>query len=251
MAAWHCASEPADTFWHDRAAGRLGDTGPVPFQPASQRPQIHRDLAREVCDSGLVDLLDRSSGWVRSGLGSGDLLAVLTLAAAEKLLDARRDLEGKTAWNFVVLATLAKRVAEEGQGNPESWVQAAALVNLFPTGEAEDRPRPAPLKASPADPALALLDAILDGEPLPAMALADRLLAEDGPEALLKVLAEAAAGNDPGFNYSHQILAVAAAADLAPLQALAKSLANGQGSSDLGRLADAALASHRSVSPID
>ena len=68
---------------------------------------------------------------------------------------------------------------------------------------------------------------------------------------MLRVLAEAAAANDPVFNHSQQILAVAAAADLlehlpdhareAVLEALAKSLANAQGSSDLGRLADAAL----------
>jgi len=251
MAAWHCAAEPADSFWHDRAAGRLGDTSPVPHRPAGQSPATHRALAREICDSGLVDLLDRSSGWVRSGLGSGDLLAVLALAAAEKQLDARRDLEGKTSWNFAVLATLAKRVAEEGQGAPESWVQAAALVNLFPTGEEADRPQPVPPRQAPGDLAAGLLDAILDGEPLAAMALADELLGGEGVDAALKVLAEAASANDPVFNHSHQVLAVAAAADLAPhlpeharaamLQALAKSLANGQGSSDLGRLADAAL----------
>jgi hypothetical protein len=83
------------------------------------------------------------------------------------------------------------------------------------------------------------------------MALARALLERDGPEPVLRALAEAAADNDPAFNYSHQALAVAAAADLAPrlpepvreavLLAMAKSLANGQGSSDLGRLADSAL----------
>jgi hypothetical protein len=251
MAAWHCASEPFDTFWHDRAASRLGEVRPVPFRAADQEPARHRQLARELCDAGLVELLDRSSEWVRSGLGSGDLLAVLALAAAEKLLDARRDLEGKTAWNLAVLATLAKRAAEEGQSTPESWVQAAALVNLFPTGEEADRPLPKAPRQAPADLAMGLLDAILDGEPEVAMSLAAGLLAQAGPEAVLKALAEAAADNDPVFNYSHQVLAVAAAADLcghlpehareAVLVALAKSLANAQGSADLGRLADKAL----------
>ena len=99
--------------------------------------------------------------------------------------------------------------------------------------------------------AAGLLDAILDGEPEPAMALAQALLDRDGPEPALRTLAEAAAANDPAFNHSHQVLAAAAAADLLPMLprhardavvvALAKSLANGQGSSDLGRLADAAL----------
>jgi hypothetical protein len=69
---------------------------------------------------------------------------------------------------------------------------------------------------------------------------------------VLRVLAEAASRNDPAFNHAHQVLAVAAAADLAPtlaagarealLVALAKNLANSQGSGDLGRLADRALA---------
>ena len=252
VAAWHCASEPFDTFWHDRAAHRLGDALPVPFRRAELEAPEHRAIAREICDSGLVELLDRFSAPVRSGMGSGDLLAALALAAAEKQLDARRDLEGKTLWNFVFLASLAGREAEAGQGRPESWVQAAALVNLFPTGEDEDRPQPVPPGNRPGDLAEGLLDAILDGEPLQAMALARDLLVRDGPEPVLRVLAEAAANNDPVFNHSHQILAVAAVADLLPqlparvhepvLLALAKALGNGQGSSDLGRLADAALA---------
>ena len=83
------------------------------------------------------------------------------------------------------------------------------------------------------------------------MGLAGLLLEREGPEPALRVLAEAAADNDPAFNHSHQILAVAAVADLLPhlpehareavLVAMAKALANGQGSSDLGRQAGAAL----------
>jgi hypothetical protein len=71
-------------------------------------------------------------------------------------------------------------------------------------------------------------------------------------EAALAALAEAATRNDPTFNHAHQVLAVAAAADLLPhlppfaqealLAALAKNLANSQGSGDLGRQADRALA---------
>src|SRR5208283_5055745 len=138
-----------------------------------------------------------------------------------------------------------------GASTPAAWVQAGALVNLFPTGEEEDRPRPAPPRNPPPDLAAGLLDAVLDGEPEPAMALAQALLDRDGPDPALRTLAEAAAANDPAFNHSHQVLAAAAAADLLPMLpphardavvvALAKSLANGQGSSDLGRLADAAL----------
>jgi hypothetical protein len=251
LAAWQCASEPFDTFWHDRACHRLGEAAPVPAGAPVLEPGAHLALAREVCDAGLVDLLDRFSARVKAGGASGDLLAALALAAAEKQLDARRDLEGKTSWNFLYLAALAGRTRESGATAPASWVQAAALVNLFPTGEAEDRPRPVPPPSWPQDLGAGLLDAVLDGEPLAAMALARELLGRDGPGPVLKALAEAAAANDPGFNHSQQVLAVAAAADLlehlpphaleAVLEALAKSLANAQGSSDLGRLADAAL----------
>jgi len=250
VSAWLCASEPFDTFWHDRARRRLADAPPLPYRPAAADTASHRALAREVCDAGLVALLDGFSAQARAAAGSGDLLAALALAAAEKQLDARRDLEAKTSWNFVVLASLAQRAAEAGQSDPAHWVQVAALVNLFPSGEPEDRPQ-APERPASGDPAAGLLDAILDGEPLPAMALARELQARGGPEPVLRVLAEAAADNDPAFNQSHQLLAVAAAAELLPrlpepagaavLEALAKALGNGQGSSDLGRLADAAL----------
>jgi hypothetical protein len=180
---------------------------------------------------------------LKSGLTAGDLRTALVLAASEKQLDARRDLEGKTAWNFVYLSTL---------GGPAitatTWCQAAALVNLFPTDEPEARIRPRDLNSPSAE---ALLEAILDGEVVPAMSHG-RALAEAGEgKAVLQVLAEAATRNDPAFNHAHQVLAVAAAADLVPqlppfaqaamLVSLAKSLANSQGSGDLGTMADHAL----------
>ncbi|BDU73258.1 hypothetical protein [Mesoterricola silvestris] len=251
LAAYLCASEPFDTFWHQRAARRLEGVPPVPHRAPEAEAAAHAQAAREICDAGLVDLLDSFSLRVRAGAGDGDLLAALVLAASEKQLDARRDLEGKTSWNFVYLAHLAKRSAGTGPLAPETWVQGAALVNLFPTDEEEDRPRAVPPRTPAADPATGLLDAILDGEPLQAMFHAGALLEQGNEAAVLGLLAEAASTNDPAFNHSHQILAVAAAADLAPhlpgqvraamLTALAKSLANGQGSTDLGRLAQKAL----------
>jgi hypothetical protein len=255
LAAWLGASEPFDTFWHQRAAKRLEGITRVPHGPCVAQPQALEAAAREICDAGLVDLLDAFALKVRAGAPSLELLAQLALAASEKQLDARRDLEGKTSWNFVYLAHLAKRGAQGGALAPESWVQAAALVNLFPTDEAEDRPRPAPPRQGTANLALGpdagLLEAILDAEPLQAMWFAGELMAQGGAGPVLGVLAEAAATNDPGFNHSSQVLAVAAADELLPnlpefvqramLVALAKALANGQGSSDLGRLADRAL----------
>jgi len=251
LTAWLGAVEPRDTFWHDRAARRLGDAPPVPFGPAAPEGPARRAGVREICDSGLVDLLDHFTGRVVAPGGSGELLAMLVAAAAEKQLDARRDLEGRTAWTFAFLAAVGLDAAEGFAPAAATWVQAAALVNLFPTGEEEERPGPVPPRTPVAEPGAALLEAVLDGEPPQAMFLAGALGAADGPGAVLRVLAEAASLNDPSFNHSHQLLAVAAGADLLPLvpgsvqaalvEALAKFLANAQGSSDLGRLADAAL----------
>ncbi len=213
LTAWLGATEPVDAFWHQRSVARLGETPDfrVPEREAGTDEAAHRGGAREVCDAGLVELLDRWTGRLRGGAGSGDLLSMLVLAASEKQLDARRDLEGKTSWNFVYLATHALRQAPGG--DPHLWSQAAALVNLFPTDEAEGRVAPQP----PRDSGATLLDAILDAEPPQAMALAARMYADRGPEAVLEVLAEAATSNDPAFNHSHQLLAHAAAAGLLPL----------------------------------
>jgi hypothetical protein len=245
LTAWIAAS-PADTFWHQRAARRLeGEALAVPFGSAVRDEAHHRAGAREICDLGLVDLLDRLAARLRAGEGGGDLLAMLVLAASEKQLDARRDLEGKTSWNFVYLATQAMRRA--GTGEPTPWAQAAALVNLFPTDEEEGRVVPVAPKA----PAAGLLDAILDAEPAEAMHLAREAFRKGGAGAVLPDLAAAAVQNDPAFNHAHQVMAVAAAADLVPLlpdhareallMAQAKSLANSQGGGDLGRLAAQAL----------
>jgi hypothetical protein len=246
ITAWLAAAEPVDTFWRQRSAKRLGDVPDfqVPEAAPASAPEPHQEGLRELCDLGLVALLDRWTARLGAGAGSGDLLAMLVLAAAEKQLDARRDLEGKTSWNFVYLATHALHQTAD----PHAWSQAAALVNLFPTDEAEDRIQPNPSTAT-------LLDAVLDVEPQEAMFLASKQFDEQGPEAVLAQLAEAATDNDPSFNHSHQTLAVAAGADLLPLlpahaqrallAALAKSLANSQGSADLGRLADRELRGFR------
>lgn len=245
LAGWLGAVEPVDLFWRQRSQKRLGEEATFRVPAGAGAPVDLPALQRLVCDRGLVELLDRWTAHLKAGAGGGDLLTALVLAASEKQLDARRDLEGKTSWTFVYLAMHALHQAPGG--DPHLWTQAAALVNLFPTDEAEDRVRP----ALPKDPQAALLDAVLDGEPPQAMGLALRDLEAHGPDAVLRTLAEVATHNDPSFNHSHQLLAVAAAADLLALiasdaqagllVALAKSLANSQGSADLGRLADRAL----------
>ena len=241
LAAW-LAATPEDTFWARRAAKRLVDGEvSVPWLPATLDGKGLAPQVRDLCDLGLVALLDRFTARVAAGQGAGDLLAALVLAASEKQLDARRDLEGKTAWAFVYLAGLART----RPADPRIWCQAAALVNLFPTDEPDGRIRAA--KRGTADVG-SLLEAVLDAEPAPAMGCAAALIEQGQGDEVLKVLAEASTQNDPAFNHAQQLLAVAAAADLLPhlpppaqgamLVSLAKSLANSQGSGDLGRLAD-------------
>ena len=245
LAAW-LAATPEDTFWARRAAKRLVDVDvAVPWAPAFLDGEGLAPQVRDICDLGLVALLDALMARLKSGQGAGDALSALVLAAAEKQLDARRDLEGKTAWALVYLASLTRT----RPADPRVWCQAAALVNLFPTDEPEERISPAEGSAANAE---ALLEAILDAEPEAAMGYASALVAQGRDEEVLKSLAEASTRNDPTFNHAHQVLAVAAAADLLPclppfvqkglLVALAKSLANSQGSGDLGTLADRALA---------
>ncbi len=244
LAAW-VAATVEDTFWARRAAKRLAEVDlTVAWGHLTLTEEALAEQVREVCDLGLVALLDSLAARLRAGQGAADTLAMLVLAASEKQLDARRDLEGKTAWTFAYLATLARTRPTD----PRVWCQAAALVNLFPTDEEEGRLRPAAV----AEPTAAgLTDAVLDVEPPLAMGHAQGLVRAGQGEAALAALAEAATRNDPTFNHAHQLLAVAAAADLLPhlpagaaealLVALAKSLANSQGSGDLGQLADKAL----------
>ena len=240
LTAWLAASEPEDRFWAKRAAARIGEDFVVP-----ETGPLFADgdaATREICDLGLVELLNAFTARLKAGASQSALLDALVRAASEKQLDARRDLEGKTSWSFSYLATLASAQAADGK----AWCQAAALVNLFPTDEIAGRVEPKAPSGQATE--AALMDAILDSEPEQAMGLAAALDADSA----LRALAEAASQNDPAFNHSHHLLAVAAAADLAPrlsiearavmFAAIAKSLANSQGSSDLGRKADKAFA---------
>jgi hypothetical protein len=244
LAAW-VAATTEDTFWARRAAKRLvGADLSVPWSAPTLPAEALATQVREICDLGLVGLLDRLAVRLKGGQGAGDTLAVLVLAAAEKQLDARRDLEGKTAWTFAYLASLVRTRPTDAR----VWCQAAALVNLFPTDEPEARVRPS---ATPEASGEGLLNTVLDLEPALAMGQAQGLARAGQGDAAMRALAEAATLNDPTFNHAHQLLAVAAATDLlehlppvaqeAMLVALAKNLANSQGSGDLGRLADRAL----------
>jgi hypothetical protein len=244
VAAW-LAATPSDAFWNQRAAKRLDLDLRVPFEREIDDASLQESV-RELCDLGLVELLDRWSERLKRGMSGHACLGALVLAASEKQLDARRDLEGKTSWNFVYLATQALEQAP--LGDPRHWCQAAALINLFPTDEEEGRVKGI-VKGEVS--ATALLDALLDSEPSLALGLADAVFESEGGDSVLRSLAEAASQNDPVFNHSHQLMMIAAAADLLPLlpiaaqrtmlSAMAKSLANSQGSSDLARLAERAL----------
>lgn len=241
LAAWFGATEPVDVFWSQRAAKRLGQgaAGPRPGPPVLG---VGERSARveELCEAGLVALLDAVCTWIRQGISRDDLLAILVQAAAERLLDARRDLEGKTGWPLIYLSSLARRL----ELHPEPWAQAAALVNFFPGEDAEARIQAQPV-ASASD--AGLREAILDSEPERALGQARAL----PPARSLPVLAEVVALNDPAFNQGLQALSLAAAAELLPLLpgdvqvlllgALAKSYANSQGSGDLGDRAEREL----------
>lgn len=246
-AAWMAASEPVDTYWHQRMVHRLaGWSAPVP-QGTNQDLEDHRRLAEVVDAQGLVATLDAVAAAVKAGWGRGDLLAALVQAAAWKLLDARPDMEGKTGWTLVYLATLG---AWPGAEDPALWGQAAALVNLYPSEAVEDRLQPRPCDPGP-DPLRELEESVLDGEPERALDRANTVWVAVGAEGLLRVLAATAAANDPGLDQGGQVLTLAAAADLLPaltgpvqaqlLEALAKSLANSQTSGELGVQADRAL----------
>lgn len=244
QAAWMAAT-PEDAFWHRRASTRIPEGVRPTEGPAVWNDETREAFRREVCDLGLVELFNRLGSRFQDPPAFADLVDGLVSAACEKLLDARRDLEGKTGWCLVHLANLAVP-----PGDARHLAQAAALVNLFPTDEAEGRIRPLTCEGRPGPPQLT--DAILDAEPARAMGLALALAETSGASSVLASLAEAASANDPAFNHAHQMLLVAAAADLLPrlredtakelLAAVAKSLANSQGSGDLGRLAEKALA---------
>jgi hypothetical protein len=255
LVAWLAATQE-DTFWCRRAARRLEGAEPR-VVPGSARGAAGegdvRELeaaVREICDLGLVGLMAAFTDRLKRGTPAEALLSALALAAAEKVRDARRDLEGKTAWIFVYLAMLAETHAEDAR----TWAQAAALVNLFPTDEVDERMQPRPAAAPSAE---GLLNAVLDAEAPEAMGQAQGLCRLGQAEAALRALAAAATFNDPSFNHASHLLAVASVADLLPavpgqvreavLVALAKNLANSQGSGDLGRLADRALAGRKEL----
>jgi len=252
ISAWLAAAEPCDTFWFKRIRQRL-EAGAGFLAEAAADLEAPVRLSRIICEAGLVELLNTVAASLREDLSRADLETALVLAAASKQADARRDLEGKTAWNFVYLAALNGYA----QG-PEPWIQAAALINLFPSEEETSRLKPRPPRQASPDPGpasvhthQALLEAVLDGEAPEAMHLALQLIQGGEAAGVLRILAEAAALNDPAFNHSHQILAVASIAELLPrgpeglasivLPSLAKLLANGQGSCELGRRAEAEL----------
>jgi len=240
ISAWLGASQPVDLFWQARIQKRLGEH-PASL-PEGAGALGESSLARGICEWGLVELLDGMALAVRNGISRGEFLVNLAQAAISKQLDARRELEGKTSWNFVYLAS----VAEVAPADALAWCRAAALVNLFPSGEEEQCLQPRAPKAG-----ASLLELILDGEVREAMFLAEACYQTQSVEALLKALAEAVMEDDPHGHYGYPLLALASAADWLPalpgerqktmLIALAKLLANARGSCDLANRASAAL----------
>lgn len=239
LAAWLGASEPSDLFWQKRILKRLGDPAP---RLASGRVGQPEELARLICQEGLVGLLDGLAAGIRAGATREDLLLALASAAASKQRDAGRELEGKTSWSFVFLASMAALDLDAA-----AWCRAAALVNLFPSLEPGRCVQPREPRRE-----TSLREAILDGEVAEALFLARACFEAQGAEALLRMLCEAAAEDDPHGNHAHPVLALAACVELLPelprglqgevLVSLAKSLAHARGSCDLSNRASSALA---------
>lgn len=188
-----CAAIPTDTNWYQRALKRL--EGPLP-------PGSPKDPVRVLCEGGLVEVLDHFGGLVRR---KEPVLGFLVEGAARKLLEAGRELQGRTSWLFVYLATLPGSAQAQ-------WLQAAALVNFFPS---EDW---ASLESEEGEADIqALQEAMLDAEPDETRRIALALLAREDPLDLMPVLAEAVASSDPMNDGGHRLLAAAAVAELLPL----------------------------------
>lgn len=217
-----------DTFWHRLATRKLEAPDVIPTEAA---------MVEVLLEGGVVETMECLVAHLREGHPPSALLEPLMEAACFRLLDADRELEAKTTWLLVYLAALA----EAQPTDPRPWLQAGALVNFFPGEGLQERSGPRP----PRTPTT-LLDAVLDGEPSEAC-----FLAEEAGDSALPALAEAASRNDPAFCHGRQMMAVAAAMDLAAhlspprvarmAGALAKSLAHSQVSCDQALLADRLL----------
>jgi hypothetical protein len=247
ICAWIAASAP-DTFWNDRAQKRLDQFLPLSVGDSSLSSieDIPR-LRKAVNEFGLVQMLNEWTLAAAKGLPSDEMAKVLLLSSSDKLLDARRDLEGKTSWLFTYLESLW--FSDDAKLDLAVWSQAAALVNLFPSEEDSLRMTP----EIPCDgPKLKLSDAILDVEPQKAFSIAHSLLdTANLSDGVVREVALAVSWGDPIYNYSHHSLALASLLHLRPyidpqawnyaMCSLCKSLANSQGSSDLSRQLDRLL----------
>lgn len=248
VCAWFGASQPVDSYWQKRIRKRLEGSSQVHLEQGRLLDDSGIEiLVGCVCDAGLVALLDTLTRRSLDGVGQDDLELVLVRAACRKMMAARREMEGATAATLLHIAGLSG--ASYGS-QPEPWIQAAALVNLFPSEDSPSLCPRAPRQPASLPDAL-LLETILDGEGAEAMFEAECLFQRSGAESVLRALADAAAESDPATNQAHHTLAVASAAEMlfrlpdwdqvVLLQVLAKSLAQTQVASDVGRRVDAAM----------
>ncbi|MFZ9999095.1 MAG: hypothetical protein ACO3F8_00680 [Holophagaceae bacterium] len=247
ICAWLAACAP-DTFWNERAQKRLDQ---VPSRPLAGSmvfaPEDTTRLRKAVNEFGLVQMLNEWTSATADGLHSAEMLKVLLLSSSDKILDARRDLEGKTSWLFTYLESLW--FSDDAKSDLAVWSQAAALVNLFPSEEDSSRMSTL-IEGSGSN--VKLSDAILDVEPQKAFSIAHSSLNTANLSAdVEREVALAVSWGDPIYNYSHHSLALASLIHLRghiepqvwnyAMCSLCKSLANSQGSSDLSRQLDRLL----------
>ena len=247
ICAWLAGCTP-DTFWNERAQIRLNQDLTLPGTDASVLSTTSNSYLRTVVNEyGLVQMLNEWTSATLKGLTPPEMIKILLLSSSDKLLDARRDLEGKTSWLFTYLESLW--FSEDAKEDLVIWSQAAALVNLFPSEE-ESLRMTAELQNSRSK--LKLSDAILDVEPQKAFTIANTLLNTASlSENVVTEVAQAIAWGDPIYNYSHHSLALASLIHLRhqiepkiwnyAMCSLCKSIANSQGSSELSQQLDRLL----------
>nr|WP_320131167.1 hypothetical protein [uncultured Holophaga sp.] len=183
---------PEDLQWNRLARRRLEGKLPEP---------VEGDPVELLCTGSLRQALD-ALGWRLRH--SESVLDLLVRASTLKLAEADLELQGRTAWLFTFMASLES-------GRVEGFLQAGALVHLFPS-EGE----PLAFFLGGGGGAGELAEAILDGDPRGARKSLQGLPSGVPVEELLQAIIPAAAASDPMADTGFRLLALAGVVELLP-----------------------------------